>query len=547
MSRTFSPIRSTARGLTLLVVGLFYASVTHAQQSDRNPLVHKVETATDRLEMVVNSSRILTLDQKVPRAQVNNPEIMTLTPLSPNQIQISAKKAGVTEVNLWTINPETKAEEIRSVDVIVYGDSRELNMLIKTQFPSATITAIPTANSIILKGFVDRADHVNQIIRMAEDYYPKVISNITVGGVQQILLHVQVMEVSRTKLRQMGFDFSNLNGSNFVVSSVSGVISAATNGASAAGTGTDTVRFGVIDGKNSFFGFMNALRQNDLAKVLAEPNLVTVSGRPAFFNSGGEIPIVVPGSLGQSTIEWKKYGTQVDFVPIVLGNGNIRLEVRPRVSEIDDSRSVTINGISVPALRVREVDTGVEMQAGQTLAIAGLVQDRIEASNAGLPFLSDIPYFGMPFRRVKEKKNEIELVVIVTPELVSAVDASDAPRIAPGLQTTNPNDCELYFKGHLEVPTCNLPGAPAPQSGRIYEEVPQGKNPITPASTSNGGRTASTPSRGPVSKAGYTPPATSPQSSQRYNPAKPTTSPGTNAAKSEGGFIGPLGYDVNNK
>ena len=559
------------RGVLRPIVGLTALLVcwpaAFAQQSNRNPLVHKVESAFDRLEMVVNSSRILTLDQQIPRAQVNNPEMMTLTPLSPNQVQISAKKAGVTEVNLWTKNPETGSEEIHTVDVIVYGDARELDMLIKTQFPNANIKVIPTSNSVLLSGFVDRADDVKHIIRIAEDYYPKVIPNITVGGVHQVLLHVKVMEVSRTKLRQMGFDFSNLNGNNFVVSGVSGLISSAANGASATGTGNDTVRFGVIDGKNAFFGFLSALRQNDLAKLLAEPDIVAESGRTASFNVGGEIPIIVPQALGTMSIEYKQYGTQIDFVPIVLGNGNIHLEVRPNITEIDPSQSVTVSGTTVPGLRVRRADTAVEIKAGQTFAIAGLVQHRTESTNAGLPFLADLPYFGVPFRRVKEVTNEVELVILVQPELVEPLDACDVPHVGPGLQTTNPSDCELYFKGHLEVPACQMPGAPV-QRSPVYEEVPQGTLPekpsikANPASVSTASSTAArnveykpsntadrtvltenVSARRTVPANGYSSPA---DPVSRYNPAKPSEPTAQQTSRTAPGFIGPLGYDVNN-
>src|ERR1700682_3428690 len=147
-----------------------------------------------------------------------------------------------------------------------------------------------------------------------------------------------------------------------------------------------------------------------------ERTLLPVSGRPAFFNSGGEFPILIPAGLGTVSVEFKKFGTQVDFVPIVLGNGNIRLEVKPRVSFVDPSLSVTAQGITVPGLNVREVDTGVEMKAGQTFAIAGLVQNRLETTNRGIPYLADLPYFGAAFRKTHEKDNEVELVVMVTPE-----------------------------------------------------------------------------------------------------------------------------------
>jgi len=411
-------------------------------------IVYRVRGASQRLEMTVNSSRILTTERKIPQAQVNNPDVVELTPLSPTEIQISALSPGVTQVNLWD-----EQNNLTTLDVIVFGDASELQYVLRTQFPNATLKVVPVATGVLISGYVDRPEHVDLVKRIAEEYYPKVIDNITVGGVHQVLLHVKVMEVSRTKLRRLGFDWAKITGGNVVASTISGLITAASGG-SVTTSGDDTFSFGVVDGSSAFFGVLEALRQDNLAKVLAEPTLVTVSGRPAFFNVGGEIPVLVPQSLGSVSIEYKKYGTQLDFVPIVLGNGHIRLEVRPRVSEIDPSRTVTIGSVSVPGLRTREVETGVEMKAGQTLAIAGLVQLRTESENRGLPWISDVPYLGAAFRRVDNETNEIELLIMVTPELVEAVGPDEIPPCVPGLNSTDPTDVDLYLKGFPEVPTC---------------------------------------------------------------------------------------------
>lgn len=447
-------------------------------------VVHRVSAPSERLEMTVNTSRILTLDQKIPVAQVNNPEILELTALSPNQIQILAKRAGVTQVNLWD-----EQNQIHTVDVIVYGDAQELTLLLQSQFPTASLKVIPLSNSVLISGVVDDPNHVQRIVAIAEDYYPRVQNHITVAGVQQVLLQVRVMEVSRTKLRSLGIDFADLTRTgDFVGQSVSGLLAASTGAtfdttsggmlpnATTAPTGGQTFQFGIVEPGNSFFGVIEALQQKNLAKILAEPNLVTVSGRPAFFNVGGEFPILVPQSLGTVSIQFRRFGTQVDFVPIVLGNGIIRLEVRPRVSEPDNTLSVVINGTNVPALKVREVETGVEMRAGQTLAIAGLVQNRLEASNRGLPFLSDLPWIGAAFGRRREQTNEIELLILVTPQLVEAMDPCDVPPGGPGLDTASPTDGQLYGRGHLEVPrrppqATRCQHSIAPDS-RVYEAAP---------------------------------------------------------------------------
>jgi pilus assembly protein CpaC len=389
-----------------------------------------------------------------------------------------------------------------------------------------------------LSGYVPSPAIVNSIVRMAEDYYPKVVNNMTIGGVQQILLKTKVMEVSRTKLRRAGFDWALLNNEVDVVQSVSGLL----GGGVVEGLGAsieDTVRFGIVGGDSSFFGFVDALRQNDLIKVLAEPQLTTVSGRPASFNSGGEFPIIVPQSLGTVSIEYRQYGTRVDFVPIVLGNGNLRLEVRPQVSEIDASRSVVLNSVSVPGLRTRWVDTAVEMKAGQTLALAGLLQTRVEAQNRGLPWLADIPWFGAPFRHVTEEVNEVELLILVTPEFVEASDPEELPPCGPGESTTSPNDVELYFRGYMEVPKCCEDGScPNCQSGVPTDmSAPQEVQPheALPPLPSDVDASAKRPA--PAGK-----PATT-KAAQSRKPVRATVAGSTSKANQKPVLIGPVGYD----
>lgn len=448
MSGNFFSRRLVALGLVL--VGL--CSQVQAQEiAADGSLIKRITASSDKLEITTNTSRILTLDKKIPRVQVNNPELLAVTPLSATQIQVAAKKAGVTAVNLWD-----EDGEIHTVDVFIYGDVRELENALKTQFPNSSVRVFRYSNSLVLTGFIDRPDHVDTIRQLAEDYAPKVINNIQVGGVQQVLLKTKVYEVSRTKLRRMGWDIAHTSGAGgYGASSISGMISSA-SASSVVTNGGQTLELGLVDGADSLFLFLDALQQHNVAKIMAEPNIVAVSGRPAQFLEGGEIPILVPQSLGTTSIEYKPFGTQVDFLPIVLGDGKIRLEVRPSISDLDDSIGITLQNQRIPGFRARRVDTAVEMTAGQTFAIAGLIQRRSESSNAGLPFLSDIPVVGLPFRRVADTVNEIELLVLVTPELVDAMDPHEVPTCLPGMGTISPNNKELYCGGHIEVPNpCN--------------------------------------------------------------------------------------------
>ncbi len=218
-------------------------------------------------------------------------------------------------------------------------------------------------------------------------------------------------------------------------------------------------------------------------------------------------------------------------MPIVLGNGRIRLEVRSTISEPDPSQPAQYQ----PALTDRNADTGAELGAGQTLAIAGLVQSRIEASNAGLPWIRDVPYLGAAFRSVHEQTNEVELLILVTPELVEAIDACDVPPCGPGMQTESPSDWELYMKGHLEVPKCPPPG----------EQGSCGKC----DGSANAGNSDAPPPDGMIgpNERIPTPPAAQAPSQNRPSPPKPNPPPPVGSSASNNGppgFIGPVGYDV---
>ena len=180
---------------------------------------------------------------------------------------------------------------------------------------------------------------------------------------------------------------------------------------------------------------MNALRKEQLASVMAEPNLVAYSGRPARFNSGGEFPITVPQSLGTVSIQFKPYGTQVEFVPIVLGDGAIRLEVYPRVSEIDETRSVNVNGTNVPALKVREANTASRCGPDRRWPSPGWCRFADSDTSPQDPWLGELPYVGALFRNMDGQDEEIELLLLVTPQLVAPLDPARCRRCGPGLST----------------------------------------------------------------------------------------------------------------
>ncbi len=545
--------------LAIATLAIWMSWPAAAQSADPEPVVQKIQAGNTHLELRINESRTLTLDQKIPRAEVDNPDLLDFRLLSPSQAFFHAEKLGMTSVKLWGEDGEQY-----TIDVVVVGDVRELEGVLRQQFPTATIKLFSTAAStLILSGYVDRPDYVSRIVDIAREYFPKVLNNMTVGGSQQVVLHVRVMEVSRTKLRNAGFDFMNFQGSNYFGSTPGGLITkaSATTGLFRAGgdftsAGREQFQFGIISNPTGFVGMIEALKQENILKVLAEPNIVTVSGRPAYFQVGGRIPYPQPTGFGNISVAFQNFGTQVDFVPIVLGNGNVRLEVKPSVSELDPTLSLQIAGTQVPGFRTREVDTGVEMKFGQTLALAGLLQQRTQAVRQGIPYLMDIPYLGAAFRRNSNNINEVELLIMVRPELAEALDPDQAPVCGPGMNTMSPNDCDLYWKGHIEVPIRH-PGLTDPSPGGPIQGEPIDSPPASPAvgdATTPLSRSTGVvaPNGGPTARTSLAasrprwdlPRSSGPASSNPPNPQARKTQPQTKPTSPQPGFIGPRGYDV---
>ena len=529
---------NTARrlGLALIMAAVPLSALvsrTTAQEIP-SPVKFEVNGPAERLTLTVNTSKILEFPFEVPKMLVNNPDMVRVVPLSPKSVQVSAVKAGVTQLNVWDAE-----EKITTVDLIINGDVQELEMVLKAEFPDATIRLRTINNSLYISGFVPRAADVSQVTSIAKVYFgANVINNMSVGGVQKILLHVKAMEVSRTKLRSLGVDWAVITEDGFFSQSVSGLLGITEPG-DIIPKGNGTNNFLVSNGDTQFFGFLEALRKDDLVKLLAEPTLTTSSGRAARFNVGGEVPVPVPQAQGVTTIEYKEFGTSVDFVPVVLGNGSLRLEVKAEVSEVAPDLSTFIAGGTVPGFRQRYADTGVEMKTGQTLAIAGLVYNKVEQSTRGTPWLMDLPWAGAAFRRNSEKVNEVELVILVTPEFSDAMDATEVPPCGPGQQTTSPTDVELFFHGYREVPKdCKDGSRP---NGHGVHGVPGGSKEVVAPPMASARRSIS-------DQPGSLRPATQAQPVSSRTNAHSLSRPQNRTSDSTSGglqpaLIGPLGYD----
>lgn len=283
------------------------------------------------------------------------------------------------------------------------------------------------------------ADHesgVRPIVHVATPT-PQIINLLRVPGVHQVMLRVQIAELNRTALRTIGMDWNvGFNAGSFLETLVGG---------------PSTSVAGVFPSADLEF-VLRALRQNALLSVLAEPNLVAMSGQKASFLAGGEFPIPVPQNVGGGTtvtIEFKQFGVQLDFVPYILEDETIRLTVSPEESSPDFASAVEIDGYFVPGINTRRASTTVEMRPGQTLALAGLLRVSVDANTRRIPGLGDLPYIGPLFSNTTHSRQEKELVVLVTPYLVSPMNPDAVPHL-PTDGLTDPNDLEFYFLNRIE-------------------------------------------------------------------------------------------------
>src|SRR5579883_224154 len=292
--------------------------------------------------------------------------------------------------------------------------------------------------------------------------FPQIINLLRVPGTQQVLLKVRVAELNRTALRQIGADWTILNPKNLnMVSTAIGGATVTGNGTVAGGTASGDVNgapntFFTIFPPGEFQMFFSALRQNSLLKILAEPNLIAMNGHQASFLAGGQFPVPVPqavtGGAGTTvTVQFQPFGVQLSFVPYILDNEIIRLAVNPSVSTVDPTLGTTLvpGGSPVPGLNVRQANTVVEMQQGQTLAIAGLLPLTLNGQTSRIPLFGDLPILGPFFQNTTGQRVEKELLVLVTPYLVSPMRPGQVPP-TPGDEVNEPNDLEFYLLHRIE-------------------------------------------------------------------------------------------------
>jgi pilus assembly protein CpaC len=469
---------------------------TMGVRGDTTPTTAPSDVSTDdpsisTIVLQPGKAKKMHFDTRVTKANILAPDVADVIPLGTNDLLLTAKKSGSTQLIVWD---ETGGTQIMNIEIAtqVAMLQKKMQML----FPESTIKVEDVNGTITLTGQVHDLETARQAELIAIPYTGanKIVDLLEVGGGQQVMLRVKFAEVSKQAEQTLGFNFGGNDGTSIYGGNVGantlGIIpgtpgtppvpnllaipSGALGAASMFGTGSFA--------RVAFAYFIDALEANSLLRTLAEPNLVTTSGQKATFLAGGSFPYPVPqsGTGGGSTvtIQFQPYGVSLTFTPVVLGNGRIRLDVNPDVSELDFSHTVTLDGTTVPGLTDRNVHTTVELDEGQTYALAGLLQNNITASNSQFPILGDIPVLGALFRSVQYQKNETELVVLVTPELVHGINPADVTSV-PGEKWRDPNSAQLYFLkdlgGEVTPPPPAKPALSAEQTPQF--EGPSGFTP----------------------------------------------------------------------
>lgn len=410
------------------------------------------------IELLAGASRRLNFPYKVAEVIVESPEFVRASPVSATQVTVTGMKLGIS-----TITFGDPSGQMQTIAVNVKPDVRKAQVSIAEHFPDSAVKVSALSTGIVLSGHVARSEDVDGVLAVARDFFPANIVNLLqVEGAQVVAIEVKVYEVSRSKLRRLGIDWS-VFGAN--VNAISGFGELIQNFTTGAGNSPDqNFALGVINDDTRFNLLINALEQKNVAKLLSQPTLVAQNGRPAEFLSGGEIPFQIANGFGTNSIQFRPFGTKLDFVPIIEGEGHLTLEVRAEVSEIANDLSFNTG---VPGFRVRRVNTGVPMRHGQTLALAGDYSEKSDSKASGAPVLVNIPFWGSPFRTTQDSKTETELVFLITPRFIDSVDPEALAGSAPGRNSVSPTTRQLIVQGQIEVPGCPpstdvLPGSAIP-------------------------------------------------------------------------------------
>lgn len=458
----------TGKGaLLLLAVTLLFSGM-----SARPVLAQTTEAAPPAIDeersvtLVVGQTTSIRFPRAMKLIDIRTPDLISARGgLTPDELRISAGDApGVGEL---VVVDETGRRIL--VRVRVVPDVSQLRTVLELAFPDAAVELHPVSDtSVVVSGYVEDPQMASAIEEAVAKYGVDVVNALRVGGPQQVQLKLVVAEISRDKLRQLGLDlrYSRPIGPDDThdITSTFGFLGALDSVAEPASLGGPiggllsttgaNIAYRLADSNEEWLFFLRALKEEGLAQMLAEPVLVSTSGRPASFLDGGEFAILVPqpttGGDVTFTVEFRTFGVRLNFLPTVVHGGRIRLQISAEVSEPDQNLGASFAGSLVPGLRARRAETSVTMRSGQTLAMAGLLHSKIVGRTRKTPVLGDLPLVGAAFRVVEHVKEEREIVILITPELVEPVWAQEAPAYVPGDETASPSDKELFLEGRIE-------------------------------------------------------------------------------------------------
>ena len=399
----------------------------------------EAQLVSQTITVAKGSSAVVNHPTTLERVLITDPEVADAVPVSGTEVVLNGNQAGSTTLLLWGLDGTRATYTVRVVVNAAYLEE-ELSRLL----PGSGIRTASAGNAIVLSGegvdprVAERALVLAQSLSNGVD----VVDHISVPERAQILLRVRLAEVNRSAVQNVGARFLWMDPRN-PRGNVEGSIGSGGFSEDFVGGGGPEVTFS--DAVNFFFfhqpsnvaAFVQALREEGAFQSLAEPNLLAFPGEEASFLAGGEFPFpVVQGQTGAVSVDFREFGVRLNFTPEITNSGAIRLRVAPEVSQLDFGAGLTLQGFTIPVLLSRRVETVVELQEGQTFAIAGLMDSQSARTNSKIPFLGEIPIIGALFKSREVRDAQTELLVLVTPQLVYPQDQ------APALPTGEIEDWE---------------------------------------------------------------------------------------------------------
>jgi pilus assembly protein CpaC len=411
---------------TLLTAGALGFALATTALSPLQAQTLRVLQGSESAPLNVPMNRAVVVESDTPFAELSiaNPGIADISTLSDRSIYVLGKTPGRTTLTL--LSPEGKL--ISNVDVHVTPDIAEFKERLRQILPGEEIEVRTANDGIVLSGTVSSTAKLDRALDLANRYAPDRVSNLmSVGGTQQVMLKVRFAEMQRSVSKSLSSSLAVSGGTSAGIVAGTGAAANASaldsfldNGTVQSGRESEGVMsLGFSAGSLEFAVLLEALESKGVVRTLAEPNLTALSGQEAKFLAGGEYPIPVSADNGSITVEYKPFGVELNFTPVVVDGDIINLTINAAVSSVDTTTTLQTEGFSINAFKRRETSTTVEMRDGESFAIAGLLQDDFRDLNGQVPWLGDIPILGALFRSAEYQRAQSELVIIVTPHLVT--------------------------------------------------------------------------------------------------------------------------------